>query len=153
MRYRLQKGLSAIIVFLFFSHQLSAQSDCLLTEDPVVLNTPTIVGNGTAASCTQVALQTALDSGGEIQCNCGAGLVTIVLNAPLLVSQNTILDGGQIVLDGDLTFRIIDKAKFVDFTLQNLTLRNGKAPGPAGHFSNECGGAILSRGCRYFKSN
>ncbi|MBK8504704.1 MAG: hypothetical protein IPL46_22350 [Saprospiraceae bacterium] len=96
-----------------------AQSQCPLSEAPVNLVNPTLVGNGTPGSCTQSVLQTALNAGGHILCNCGSGPVTIVLSSPLNVTQNTVLDGASLVtLDGNNLTRIIDKGQNVDFTLQ-----------------------------------
>ncbi|NND35098.1 MAG: hypothetical protein HKN76_21105 [Saprospiraceae bacterium] len=124
------------------------QSQCPSSESPLNITFPTsIVGNGTPSSCTQLALQSALNSGGEIICNCGTNPVTIEISTPLYVSQNTVFDGGNLVtLNGNNQSRIIDKSQNIDFTIQQTTLINGLAPGPSGHFTNQCGGAILSRG-------
>ncbi len=123
------------------------QSDCPLAEDPVSMNSPTIVGDGTPASCTQVAIQNALDAGGDIICNCGPEPHTIHLNGTLQTPVDAVFDGGNLItLSGNNQVRIIDKTQNVNFTIQNTILINGLAPGPSGHFTNECGGAILARG-------
>lgn len=128
-------------------YTVHSQSNCPHLETPISLTSPTIFGNGSPASCTQVALQAALNGGGEILCNCGPDSLTLVLTSPLLVTQTSIVDGaGLLILDGNQGTRIIDKSQNIDFTIQRTTLRNGKAPGPSGHFSNQCGGAILARG-------
>ena len=126
---------------------LIAQSQCPLAEDPVALSNPILVGNGTPTSCTQTALQTALNTGGHILCNCGPDPITIIISSTLIVNQNTVLDGANLItLDGNNQTRIIDKLQNIDFTIQKIKLVRGRAPGPGGHFSNQCGGAILSRG-------
>jgi hypothetical protein len=139
---------SLVMLFCYSSTLLvQAQSNCPLAENQVVISSPTVVGNGSPGSCTQIALQAAFNSGGEVSCNCGSEPISITLNSPLTISQNTIFDGGALVtLNGNGQSRIIDKAQNIDFTIQNTTLVNGLAPGPNGHFSNQCGGAILSRG-------
>lgn len=114
---------------------------------PVTLTDPLIVGDGTAASCSQAALQTALDMGGEIRFNCGSAPTSITLSSELVVSKDTVLDGGGLVtLDGGGATRVLKKEADADLTIQHITIRNGKAPGPSGHFSDETGGGILARG-------
>ena len=77
----------------------------------------------------------------------GPDPILINLVTPLTVTSNTVFDGGQLVtLNGNNQHRIFDKSQNVDFTIQNTTMINGLAPGPGGHFSNQCGGAILARG-------
>jgi hypothetical protein len=73
---------------------------------PVAADKPIIVGDGTAASCTETPLQSALlvaaaTGGGTIKFNCGGGPVTITLTATLIPSDHTTIDGdGLITLDG-----------------------------------------------------
>ena len=96
----------------------------------------TVVGTGTAASCTFSALQAAVTAGGIITFNCGADPVTIPVTATLNVpsNKNTVIDGGRkITLDGGGAVRILRfySANFqaTDFglTLQHIALVNGKA--------------------------
>ena len=132
---------------------LFSQSDCPHALDPISLTSPLLVGSGTPASCTQTALQTALNTGGHILCNCGPDPVTIPISNSLIITQNTVLDGnGLVTLDGQNQQRIIDKSNGIDLTVQRINFINGKAPGPSGHFTNECGGAILCRGGGEFKA-
>jgi hypothetical protein len=100
-------------------------------------STPTtVVGSGTAASCTFSALQAAVTKGGIVTFNCGAAPVTIgvtaTLNLPLTV--NTVIDGGnKVTLDGGNAVQILNfhslnfQALDTLVTLQHLTLVNGKA--------------------------
>ncbi|MCB0689203.1 MAG: hypothetical protein KDC53_21845, partial [Saprospiraceae bacterium] len=50
-----------ILLLIVSSISLNGQSDCPFAEEPVTLNNPITVGNGTAGSCTTAALQTALN--------------------------------------------------------------------------------------------
>ncbi|MDX2302792.1 MAG: IPT/TIG domain-containing protein [Microscillaceae bacterium] len=114
-------------------------------NQPVIMTNPNIiVGNGTPQSCTPEVLQSALNNGGRIICNCGANPLTFNLSSELRVTvNNTILDGGGLItLNGNNTTRIIRVNEGVDFTLQNITLTQGRAPGSGGLFA-ESGGAIL----------
>lgn len=132
---------------------LRSQSVCPLEEDPVVLINPVLVGNGTPGSCTAAALQSALSGGGHVLCNCGPDPVTIQIGSTLNITHNTVLDGaGKVTLDAQGQNRIIDKANGINLTVQRISFINGKAPGPNGHFTNECGGAILARGGGLFKA-
>jgi len=133
-----------ILIPLLFSQTLAA-NQCP-EYAPLPLDNPQIIGNGTAASCTQAALQASLNQGGYISFNCG-GVLTIPLTEELIVSVDTVLDGaGEITLDGQSQTRILYKQSSANLVVQNITLENGKAPGTASHFSDECGGAILAKG-------
>ena len=56
-----------------------------------------VVGNGTAASCTEAAFVAALSGGGAVSFNCGPAPVTITLTAQRSISNNTSIDGGGLV--------------------------------------------------------
>jgi hypothetical protein len=100
-----------------------------------VANPTTVVGTGTAASCTFAALNAAVARGGVITFNCGSAAVTIpiasTMNLPTGV--DTVIDGGnRITFDGRNAVQILrfDHGNFmvnnVRVTLQHLTLINGK---------------------------
>ena len=129
-----------------------------------VSNPTTVIGTGTAASCTFAALNSAATAGGVITFNCGADPVTIkvtsVMNLP--TSKNTVVDGGRkVTLDGGGTSQIFrfDHGDFRvnDFglTLQHIAVVNGKstptqmiptAPAPCSQGYNDGqGGAIYVR--------
>ncbi|MBD1890185.1 right-handed parallel beta-helix repeat-containing protein [Coleofasciculus sp. FACHB-SPT9] len=94
------------------------------------------VGNGTAASCTEAALDTALVGGGTVTFNCGSSPHTIVVKEKVL-SANTVIDGRSVVtLSGNGTNRIFSTDSLVQLTLKNLTIANG--------FSTENGGGVYS---------
>jgi hypothetical protein len=110
-------------------------------------NPTTVVGTGTAASCTYAKLASAVAAGGIITFNCGDAPVTIPSTATLTPpvsnayanepSVDTVIDGGnKITLDGGSAIRILS---FVhtgswlnnndSLTLQHIVFANGKATG------------------------
>jgi hypothetical protein len=132
---------------------------------PADVSSPTtIVGTGTAASCTFSLLDAAVMQGGVITFNCGSDPVAIAITATmnLPTTKNTVIDGGgKITLDGKSAVQILrfDSANFraTDFglTLQHITLTNGKttpteviptAPAPCSQgFDDGEGGALYVR--------
>src|SRR4051812_33849381 len=66
------------------------------------------VGDGTPASCTNAALQTAASSGGVIVFDCGTAPITIPITTTVTFTKETVLDGkGSVTLDGGGTTRIL----------------------------------------------
>jgi hypothetical protein len=118
------------------------QRSCQVDGLPVdVSSADVVVGDGTAESCTEEALRSALETGGTIRCDCGDTPPTITLSSPLIVSRDSILGCGGITLSGGGSSRIFEKpaiwapeATPVHFTLQHVTLTDGH--------SNESGGAV-----------
>jgi hypothetical protein len=123
----------------------------------------TVVGTGTAASCTFASLQAAVAKGGIITFDCG-GAATIkvasTLNLPLTTS--TVIDGGNLVtLDGGGAVQILNfnspgwQTGTQTVTLQHLQLVNAKtnpmqaippAPAPCSQgWDDGEGGAIYMR--------
>jgi len=102
-----------------------------------------LFGNGTSASCTQTALQAAInatESGGTITLNCGPA-TTITLSSPIQISSAVIINGGgnKIIFDGSGMNRLFEvNTSGVPLTLRGLTLQNG--------YANGNGGAIQSFG-------
>jgi hypothetical protein len=124
----------------------------------------TVVGNGTAASCTFAALDAAVTAGGVITFDCGASPVTIAVTATmhLPTTKNTVIDGGRkVTLDGGGKVQILrfESANFqaleTRVTLQHLRFVNGAiagsspiptAPAPCSQgFNDGEGGAIFMR--------
>ncbi|CAN5308008.1 hypothetical protein BH11MYX1_BH11MYX1_08770 [soil metagenome] len=96
-----------------------------------------VVGTGTADSCTQAALVTALAAGGKITFSCG-GAKTIAVTATLHVRTDvaTTIDGGNnITLDGGDAVQIMSflhenyRVNHTVLTLQHLTFAHGHAHG------------------------
>jgi predicted outer membrane repeat protein len=126
------------ILFIYIISNLAVKAqqsnaDCELPK-PYDMSTASLFGNGTANSCTQVALQELIDKGGKIKCNCGNAPHTIQLNSTLKVpNKEVIIDGQNLVtISGNNSVRIFDKAAALNqgngtlLGLQNLRLINGK---------------------------
>jgi len=93
-------------------------------------------GDGTAASCTQAALQALLTAGGKIIFNGGTEPLTITLTSTLNVPsrKEVIIDGkGLLTISGNNLVRIFNKDAPANqnegtlFGVQNMKLINGKA--------------------------
>lgn len=81
-----------------------------------------VVGNGSAASCTETALNNRLAGGGLVTFNCGPNPKTIVLTATKQISVNTTIDGGnKITLKAQNTYHL-QIFNGVTFSLKNITL-------------------------------
>jgi hypothetical protein len=93
---------------------------------------------GTASSCTESALSSAVAFGGVITFNCGSAVTTIKLTQLLVAPylKDTVIDGNdRIVLDGGGTTQLL-RAVGIDFrkndrtlTVQRLTMTNGRDAG------------------------
>jgi hypothetical protein len=100
-----------------------------------VASPTTVVGTGTAASCTFSALNTAVGNAGVITFDCGSDPVTITVTATMTLSttKDTVIDGGyKVTLDGGHAVQIFNytsanfQATETRVTLQHLALVNGK---------------------------
>jgi hypothetical protein len=118
-----------------------------------------VVGDGTAESCTEDALRTALDTlnalpaGGTIQFSCG-GEATITLTSELLVQTTLMIDGGgQITLSGGGTTRVLNVANFTDLVVERLTISNGLAPDSGGAIFFQWGGSIQAIDVRFVNNH
>jgi hypothetical protein len=128
----------------------------------------TVVGNGTAASCTSAAFVTAVAAGGVITFNCGASPVTITLSQTAKIVNNTgpkiVIDGGgKVTLSGGGQRRILymntcdpdqvwttshcQNQDSPQLTLQNLTFVDGATTG-TNAAGADGGGAVFVRGGR-----
>ncbi len=102
---------------------------------PVDTSHPTtVVGTGTAASCTFDALSAAVAGGGIITFACGGAItipVTATLNLP--IDKNTVIDGGNLItLDGQGMVEILRfdspgyRTNDVSVTIQHVAFVNAK---------------------------
>ncbi|MDB4982180.1 MAG: hypothetical protein JWM82_2932 [Myxococcales bacterium] len=128
----------------------------------------TVVGTGTAASCTGGAFVDAVAKGGVITFDCGPAPATITLTATAKVFNDTtpkiVIDGGgKVTLSGGGRVRILyqdtcdEKQKFTtshcqdqdtpQLTVQNLTFADGNSTGQTTDGGG--GGAIFVRGGRF----
>ena len=132
----------------------------------------TVIGTGTAASCTGDAFVAAVAKGGVITFDCGPDPATIVLTSTAKVYNDKgtklVIDGGnKVTLSGGGTTRILymatcDKAQVyppgpgdcntnpgVQLVVQNITFVDGSAKGiPEGTTNGAGGGAIHAQGGR-----
>jgi len=67
--------------------------------DPVDMTGATPIGDGTAASCTQAALQAAATAGGKLMFDCGSAPTTITLTAAILRVPRPVLCGHSRLCD------------------------------------------------------
>ncbi len=126
----------------------------------------TVVGTGTAESCTAEAVIAAVAAGGVITFECGPDPVTITLDRPAKIFNDTgpeiVIDGGGLVtLSGGGTTRILymntcdpDQRWTTDhcndqdhpqLTVQNITFIDGNSKSETEY---DGGGAIWARGGR-----
>ena len=112
-----------------------------------------VVGDGTPASCTESALEEAIAAGGVVTFNCGPSPYRLVLSSTKSISQDTVIDGGNLVtLDGGGHVRqlLLNTNNFLattpTLTLQNITLANGHGTDNAGTGAPTGGGAIYRYG-------
>ena len=103
-----------------------------------ISNPTTVVGTGTAASCTEAALSAALTTGGVVTFDCGKAPATITVTATieLPTTINTVIDGGgTVTIDGGGAVRILDwdhdnyRVNTSSLTLQHITFAHGHATG------------------------
>ncbi len=93
-----------------------------------------VVGTGTAASCSETALDAALLNGGTISFNCGGATTINLTNDKVLVSSTTIDGANQITLSGRNLNRLFVANGSIQLNLRNLRLEAG--------FSAVGGGAL-----------
>lgn len=126
----------------------------------------TVIGNGTARSCTSAKVVKAVRKGGVITFRCGPKPVVIKMRKTAKVvntRKKVVIDGGgKVTLDGRKKVRILymhtcdkrqvwatshcQRQSFPYLVVQNISFRNGYAAGRTAH---DGGGAILARGGRF----
>jgi hypothetical protein len=112
-----------------------------------------VVGDGTPASCTESAFEAAVAAGGVVTFDCGASPYKLVLSSTKSITQDTVIDGGNLVtLDGGGQVRqlLLNTNNFdattPTLTLQNITLANGHGTDNAGTGAPTGGGAVYRYG-------
>ena len=110
-----------------------------------------VVGDGTAASCTEAALRVAATAGGTIVFDCGDDPVTITVSSTIVLTKESTLDGGGLVtLSGGGNARILYLDSGYDqttprLTVQRLAFRDG-ASEASGEDTADGGAAIYRDG-------
>ncbi len=85
-----------------------------------------VVGTGTASSCTEAALGAALAAAGSVTFNCGPNPVTIMVTSTISVSAESSIDGGDLVsLSGGGTMQLLTVKPGAILTIANLTISDG----------------------------
>ena len=98
------------------------------------------VGSGTAISCDEAALNTALAGGGPVNFDCGGSPVTITLTTQKVITVNTTVDGGGLVaLSGGGLTRTFYVSPIVTLSLANLKIVDGYA-------NDDNGGGVYNAG-------
>jgi len=112
-----------------------------------------VVGDGTPASCTENAFAAAIAAGGVVTFQCGSSPYKLVLSSTKSITQDTVIDGGNLVtLDGGGQVRqlLLNTNNFdattPTLTLQNITLANGHGTDNAGTGAPTGGGAVYRYG-------
>lgn len=123
---------------------------CTPAAQPVDTSKPTtVVGNGSAASCTEQALDAAVAAGGIVTFDCGAAPVTITVTSEVKVTKDTTLDGAHLVtLSGGKSTRIMHIMSAWNvatplLTVQNLTFADGYTTDVPNTTSTTEGGAAI----------
>jgi len=112
--------------------------------DALTLNVMTcVVGTGTAASCTEAALDACLPGGGSfdgtVAFDCG-GAATITVTSTKTISADTTIDGGSLItISGGSSVGVFSVNTGVNFTVQNLTIANGNSANYGGGIYNNQG--------------
>jgi predicted outer membrane repeat protein len=102
---------------------------CAVPEPSAIPAAENVVGTGSAGSCTEAALRTAVTAGGHLTFACGDGPVTIPVAQAIQVTQPTVIDGAdQVTLDGGGTSQILIVASNQSLSVRNLRFVNGVAP-------------------------
>jgi len=86
-----------------------------------------VVGTGTAESCTEAALDAALEGGGMVTFDCGAEAATTTVTNEKLISRSVTIEGdGLVTLSGGDAVRVfrVDNPGMLD--LRNLTVAYGR---------------------------
>src|SRR5215470_9947093 len=94
-----------------------------------------VVGTGTSASCSEAVLDACLPGGGSFDGSvtfaCG-GAATITVTSTKTISANTTIDGGSVItISGGMTVGVFSVNSGVTFTVENLTIADGRGSGGA----------------------
>jgi predicted outer membrane repeat protein len=88
----------------------------------------TVVGDGSAQSCTPSALKSAVARGGHVTFACGAANVTIPVTTAISVPRTTVIDGGgKVTLAGGGANRILQVPNGTSLSVRSLRFVKGAA--------------------------
>lgn len=130
---------------------ITSRNSCVVPIGPADVSRPTsVVGTGSATSCTEAALDAAMRRGGVITFNCGTSpaVIPITKEHAFRNDMHTVLDGGnRVTLRANGNTRIFVarsgdppyyggtspwyKSTRNSVTLQNITFQNARSTGPS----------------------
>lgn len=123
---------------------------CLNTAIATASQAAGVIGNGTPASCTDAAINTALNGGGNVVFNCGSSPVTIKINSEKLISNQTTIDGkGLVTLDGGRSRRIFNLNRSTNLTVKNLGFKNGYTKDQGAAINSPSAGRLTVINCKF----
>jgi predicted outer membrane repeat protein len=100
-------------------------------DSPAPLPVPAssaVVGDGSAQSCTESALDAAAAKGGRVTFACGSAVVTIPVTRTISVTKTTVIDGaGKVTLVGGGANRILQVPNGTSLSVRNLRFVKGAA--------------------------
>lgn len=100
-------------------------------DPPAPMPVPTsaaVVGTGSAQSCTESALDSAVAHGGRVTFACGSADVTIPVTKTISIAKTTVLDGaGRVTLVGSGSNRILRAPNGMSLSVRNLRFVKGAA--------------------------
>jgi predicted outer membrane repeat protein len=103
-------------------------STCSIPEGFGLTLEERVIGDGSADSCTNDAIQEAASLGGDITFNCGSDEIVIPITSTIEVEANAIIDGeGLVTLDGQNETRILLASNYIQLELHGLTFTQGTA--------------------------
>jgi hypothetical protein len=109
-----------------------------------------VIGNGTPSSCTDTAINNALNGGGNVIFNCGSSPVTIKINLEKLITANTVIDGRNLVtLDGGKARGIFRISHSINLTVKNLGFKNGYTTDQGAAIFNQVKGTLTVSNCKF----
>lgn len=110
----------------------------LLVAHPNITLAAGVVGNGTAASCTEAAFDTAIAGGGDVTFNCGADPVVIPLSKVKTWTGSATLsiDGGNKITLKAKKGRHIRVGETQTLALTNITIQGTSDDDPVGGIEN-----------------
>ena len=97
-----------------------------------------VVGSGTAASCTEAALNAAIAVAGSVTFDCGTSPVTLTITSTKTIAADTSIDGAKLV-SFDCRTRGFNVNAGIVLTLSNLTITNAPASASGGAVFNNHG--------------
>ncbi len=125
-------------------------SVCTVPATAVDTSKPTtVVGTGSASSCTDAAFRAAVATGGIVTFDCGSSPATITVTSEVPVGKDTTIDGAnKVTLDGGGKNRILHITSAWNvatplLTVQNLTFQNAFTTDVANTTSTKQGGGAI----------